>query len=102
MTGREWLTFEDFAGRAGDPFEADLGAGQVTTLHLAEATQSTVPGGTGPDGRERLQFSLVFRGQPGLPQRTYRLTHADLGELDIFLVPIGPDGEGMLYEAAFA
>ena len=49
-------------------------------------------------------FSLVFGGprQPFLEQRTYRLSHADLGELDIFLVPIGYSAQGgFLYEAVF-
>jgi hypothetical protein len=51
-----------------------------------------------------MQFSVVFRGlmAPVLPQGTYHFTHAELGELDLFLVPIGPDSEGMRYEAAFA
>ena len=53
---------------------------------------------------ERRQFSLLFRGpvDPFLSQGTYRLDHAELGALDIFLVPIGPDAEGMRYEAVFA
>jgi hypothetical protein len=55
------------------------------------------------DGRPRTPFSLVFRGplQPVMPQRTYRIEHADLGELDIFLVPIGRDPQGVRYEAVF-
>jgi hypothetical protein len=45
----------------------------------------------------------MFRGPTGpiLPQRIYRLRHPVMGELDLFLVPIGPDGEGMRYEAVF-
>jgi hypothetical protein len=39
---------------------------------------------------------------PVLPQGIQRLSHAELGELDLFLVPIGPDAQGMRYEAAFA
>ncbi len=48
-------------------------------------------------------FSLVFRGPntPVWPQRIYRLSHATLGEFDIFFVPIGPDQLGMRYEAVF-
>jgi hypothetical protein len=42
------------------------------------------PDGRGPDG-------------PNMPQRTFRLEQAELGALDLFLVPIGP-GE---YEAVF-
>jgi hypothetical protein len=37
-----------------------------------------------------------------LAQGTYRLSHPQLGELELFLVPLGPAAEGMQYEAAFA
>ena len=49
-------------------------------------------------------FSLIFLGPPNpiLPQATYRLTHDQLGELDIFIVPVGPDPQGRIqYEAVF-
>lgn len=50
------------------------------------------------------QFSLVFTGKasPWLPQRLYRLTHAGMGEIELFLVPIGPVAAGMQYQAAFS
>ena len=38
---------------------------------------------------------------PALPQRIYRLEHAELGGLDLFLVPIGRDASGITYEAVF-
>lgn len=48
-------------------------------------------------------FSLIFRAPgPGvLEQRTYPLEHAELGELQIFLVPIGRSGDAVEYEAVF-
>jgi hypothetical protein len=48
-------------------------------------------------------FSVFFRGprSPVLPQGIYRLEHEKLGTLEIFLVPVGPDGKGMGYEAVF-
>lgn len=48
-------------------------------------------------------FSLFFRGPltPFFEQATYRLRHEKLGPLDIFLVPVGPDGDGMQYQAVF-
>jgi hypothetical protein len=49
-------------------------------------------------------FALEFSGptEPALDQRIYRLGHPALGELEIFLVPIGiePAG-GRRYEAVF-
>ncbi len=48
-------------------------------------------------------FSLLFRGPmaPCFPQAIYRLHHEKLGSMDLFLVPVGPDGQGMQYEAIF-
>ncbi len=48
-------------------------------------------------------FSLLFHGPAGffLPQGIYRLKHGDLGELDLFLVPVGQDQQGFQYEAVF-
>jgi hypothetical protein len=104
VTSSDWLTYDDFSGRVGESFDIAPGDGSSMLLELAEAVQGAEPGGPGPDGQQRLQFSLVFRGPltPALPQRAYRLTHADLGELELFLVPIARDGDGMRYEAAFA
>lgn len=49
-------------------------------------------------------YSLVFRcavRDRFAPQATYRLEQARLGSLDVFLVPLGPDAQGMRYEAVF-
>lgn len=52
-------------------------------------------------GRE--PFSLLFRGAGDLelPQGIYQVAHDDLEAGEIFLVPLGPGKEGMLYEAVF-
>jgi hypothetical protein len=98
------VTHEDFSGRTGDAFEVTVDDGAPLALVLAETSVGAELGGPGPDGQERLQFSLLFRGPqtPLLPQRTYELHHAELGELTLFLVPLGPQGDDMRYEAAFA
>ena len=48
-------------------------------------------------------FSLFFHGPraPFLPQGIRKLRHAKLGELEIFLVPVGQDPDGFEYEAVF-
>ena len=48
-------------------------------------------------------FSLIFHatGSSVLPQKIYPLEHEQLGVLELFLVPIGPDEKGMRYEAVF-
>ena len=58
--------------------------------------------------RERTeQFSLIFTCPvlPWLPQGIYTLTpsgDAKHSEISLFLVPIGPNDEGMRYEAVFS
>lgn len=54
------------------------------------------------EGVER--FSLYFLG-PGdllLPQRIYHMEHDALGQLDIFIVPIGIQDKRYQYEAVFS
>jgi hypothetical protein len=104
MAEIRWLTYDHFAQRRGQRFEVAVAEGPALDLELIEATQGGLPGGRGPDGQERMQFSVIFRGtaEPVLPQGTYQLTHAQLGELELFIVPIGADAEGVRYEAAFA
>lgn len=48
-------------------------------------------------------FSLIFRGSLNQPlrQRTYKMTHPKLGDLEIFLVPVGKDDGARYYEAVF-
>ena len=92
------FSLETFSPHVGDPFWILLQDGRVETrLAQAEAW-----GGAG-EGRSRQPFSLLFVG-PGrfvLPQQTYRVEHESLGEFDLFLVPLGPEGDGMRYEAVF-
>jgi len=48
-------------------------------------------------------FSLFFHGPMEfcLPQGIHKLLHNDLGEIDLFLVPVGKDKDGYQYEAVF-
>lgn len=51
----------------------------------------------------REPFNLLFRGpgKPYLKQQMYTLLHAELGEVDLFLVPVSQDAQGFYYEAVF-
>jgi hypothetical protein len=94
------LTVEDFLPLVGESFE--LLAGEATfPAELAWAR--SVGERPAPESGRRWTFSLAFRTAPDvrLPQRIYGLTHPRLGRLDLFLVPIRPDGGGNLYEAVF-
>lgn len=92
------LTRETFEPRKGETFRlAAEDAGELV-LKLAEV-QST--GLQGKAARE--QFSLQFHGprDPVLPQRIYHLDNAELGGIDLFLVPVAQDENGTTYEAVF-
>lgn len=57
------------------------------------------------DGPRKQPFSIFLRipreAGPLLPQSIYRVEHDQLGTMEIFLVPVGPDELGMRYEAVF-
>lgn len=91
------LTLATFEPLVGDPFVIEAGA-ETLDFVLASATSA----GERPEGRD--PFSLTFRGpgEPLLPQAIYALRHDGLGTLEIFIVPIGRDENGALYEAIFA
>lgn len=48
-------------------------------------------------------FSLFFHGprEPFLPQQMYAMRHEQLGELVLFMVPVGESQEGFQYEVVF-
>ncbi|HKO96851.1 MAG TPA: hypothetical protein VJU86_07665 [Pyrinomonadaceae bacterium] len=52
-------------------------------------------------GMER--FSAMFQGpvQPALVQKLYHLKHDSMGDLDIFIVPIAKNAQGVVYEAVY-
>jgi hypothetical protein len=93
------LTFESFSPHLNSTFAIGLGESSVE-LTLTQATKQPVR----PfPGMMREPFSLIFRsGTPVvLPQRLYPLKHEALGKLDIFIVPIGRDLQGTVYQAVF-
>ena len=96
----EKLTPADFAKCLNEAFDLRL---ESATLALELITVDEL-GTDAPGGGRQQPFSLIFRGpeEPILPQRIYALEHATMGRLDIFLVPIGPDQDGMRYQAVFS
>jgi hypothetical protein len=93
------VTVETFAGREGEMFSIEF---SDATLELTLVTVERSPGEWGrTDVRE--PFSLEFDGpvEHLLPQRIWPLDHDELGRLDVFLVPLGPEGDALRYEAVF-
>ena len=87
---------EDFKGAVGSTFQVSRGEVDGFDLVL-ESVEEHVSS----DVQEN--FSLKFRTDPDAApmQNTYRLKHDRLGEMDIFLVPIKRNAEGLYYEAVF-
>ncbi len=93
----EHLTMDALSAQLHTKFRLSFGPEQVVELELFEVqSHGDVAGQT-----ER--FSAIFRSplQHFLPQSTYRMEHERLGSVEIFIVPVRKDGEGIYYEAVF-
>ena len=89
-----------FATRRGQTFVMRLAGGEASELELVEVRDL---GRRKTAGGEFSNYALTFlaRKGPPLAQAIYRLEHAELGALDVFLVPVARDAEGVRYEAVF-
>jgi hypothetical protein len=95
------LTHSDFAAHLNQTFRIHLESIPPLEAELIDVA----PMGSEPqDEGGRWAFSIVLRGprEPVLPQQIYPVEHEQMGTLDLFLVPLGPDKEGNIkYEAVF-
>ena len=109
---RSAMKRSSFARYNGDHFEAmnDFGQGVILNLLRVEDLRSQRDlfakrqfGEIEEAQLKEESFSLIFRGPLAMPlrQRTYRLKHHALGQLEMFLVPIGKDEGAHYYEAVF-
>ena len=92
----EDLSSRIFSEHLNSTFGLRVPNSQSVSLQLVEVTENDAPPGAE-------QFSVLFRGprQDTILQGIHTLRHEQLGELELFLVPIGPDAIGMRYEAVF-
>ena len=98
MTDR--LDVSVFASRKGQIFVLCSPDGTRQDMELVEVND--LGRRATPQG-ELSNYGLVFlaRVPTALPQAVYRVEHDALGGMDVFLVPIGRDGDGVRYEAIF-
>jgi hypothetical protein len=89
-------TADTFRPHVGTGFAVEVENGEPLVITLDEV--EVHPGGG--LGQRAEPFTLVFSGpfERTAPQATLRLSHDVLGQLDIFLVPLGPGR----YEAVFS
>lgn len=89
------LTIDDFRKHRGQPMKVDtqIGPVELQLIHVQELPAS---------GRSAGSFRLEFHGplQPFLPQGTFAF-HLGRERPGIFMVPLGPAGDKMRYEALF-
>jgi len=93
------LTEEEFSRHINTIFELTFGDEQLQ-LQLVNV-KPYLPQPNEHSGMER--FSVYFQGSLDrcLPQLMYHMTHEQMGEMDIFLVPIEKNEQGFRYEAVF-
>ncbi len=92
----EKLHKESFDGLLHETFHVDVPGSAGLDLELVDVFE-------GFHTARQESFSVFFRGpaSPLMGQGMYHLCGDRLGELDLFLVPIGRDPEGCQYEAVF-
>jgi hypothetical protein len=96
------VTADHFEPVKGQAFEArPPAAGEPFTVVLAGIRRRSGP----PGFREpfSLEFLCPWRvaTPPAHGQGVYRLSHPQLGDLDVFLVPVGASDAGVAYEVSF-
>ncbi len=98
------LEIDVFRPHEGSVFNLRNGVADTIELQLIEVRNMKIEDGNRRSEFRQEPFRLTFRGGAPdiyLPQQIYNLTHDILGSIDVFLVPIGPDSEGMCYEAIY-
>jgi hypothetical protein len=86
---------ETFSTRVGERFHAvPTFEGEPFDLVLTNCE-------VGDTQHDRVPFSLLFHADTAghVPQQIVTLTNDALGELELFVVPLGPDAGRMRYEA---
>jgi len=92
----EGLTHEAFRQQAGTKFLVQVGEDSNVELDLVEISDVKLY-----PGQE--QFDVVFRGPLNafLGQGVRPFAHDEMGQFEIFIVPIRQDEQGFYYEAIF-
>lgn len=94
------LAIEDFAAAQNQTFDLAMGADSSMPLTLVEVRPLAAAPAA---GTMRFPFSLMFRSQSAvvLPQNIYGLRNTVMGALQVFLVPVARDRDGIVYQAVF-
>lgn len=90
------LTHEAFSQNANSKFQVQLDENAPVELELVEVTELKVY-------PRQEEFTLTFRGPLNqfLDQGVRPFSHDQMGEFELFIVPVKQDAEGFYYEAVF-
>lgn len=90
------LRYDTFKDRAGETFAIRDSDVELTLVSVHDRGPGS---GTRPQG----SFTLLFSGPAASPleQAIVPLRHADLGDLDVFVVPVAREGDTLHYECVF-
>jgi len=94
------ITIDDFSKYLHQTMDVQFTDTQATPAVL---TKVTALDSYTPIERSPFSLELQTRGDyTNRQQGIYPILHPDIKELNLFLVPIGPDANGMRYEAVFS
>jgi hypothetical protein len=90
------LTHEEFSKYANTKFQVQLDQHPPVELDLVEVSELKVH-------PQQEEFTIVFRGplEVFLNQGVRLLKHDQMGDCELFIVPVKQDAEGFYYEAVF-
>ena len=90
------LTYEAFSQQAGAKFQVQVDENTGVELELTGVSELKLY-------PQQEEFSLVFRGPSSafLDQGLRLFTHEQMGQFELFIVPIRQDDQGFYYEAIF-
>jgi hypothetical protein len=100
LSALDQLQSSDFRPHLHQNFRVRPDGMEPLDLELIDVSELDAAGSE----RGRRPFALHFLGpisQQYLTQGTFALEHAQLGRLQIFIVPLGPENQRMRYEAIF-
>ena len=90
------LTHEEFSKNANTKFQVEGDQNTQVELELTAVSELKLY-------PEQVEFSLEFRGPLNafLGQGARNFSHEQMGQFELFIVPVRQDGQGFYYEAIF-
>ena len=90
------LTHETFSQNANTKFQVQVDENTAVEVELVDVTELKVH-------PQQEEFTLTFRGPLNafLDQGVRPFTHDQMGQFELFIVPVKQDADGFYYEAVF-